>query len=103
MSTDIEDIGIESLTDEELEELVTVVEEKIYSHFEKSNLWELVTDFDILVSLNQSADKLLTLTLDFDISGEFTEKQLVDIQEELSNYGQECLKEELICRKNSQK
>ena len=103
MTTDIIDIGLKSLTDDELEELATLVEEKIYSQFEKSRFWELVTDFDILVGLIQSSNNLLTLTLDFDISGELTEKQLADLQEELSNSGNENLKEELICRKNSQK
>ncbi len=103
MTTDIIDIGLKSLTDDELEELATLVEEKIYSQFEKSRFWELVTDFDILVGLTQSSNNLLTLTLDFDISGELTEKQLADLQEELSNSGNENLKEELICRKNSQK
>ena len=103
MSTDIIDIGLKSLTDDELEELATFVEEKIYSQFEKFQFWELVTDFDILVGLIQSSNNLLTLTLDFDISGELTEKQLASLQGELSNFGNESLKEELICRKNSQK
>ncbi|NPD87357.1 MAG: hypothetical protein HGN29_01455 [Asgard group archaeon] len=103
MTTDIIDVGLKSLTDDELEELATFVEEKIYSQFEKSPVWELVTDFDILVGLIQSSNNLLTLTLDFDISGELTEEQLDDLQKELSNYGNENLKEELICRKNSQK
>jgi hypothetical protein len=103
MPTDIEDIGIETLTDDELEELATIVEERVYSNFEKSRFWDLIAEFNILVSLNQSSDNLLTLTLDFDISGELTEKQFIDIQEELNIFGQECLKEELLCRKNSQK
>ena len=103
MSTDIIDIGLESLSDDELENLVTFVEEKILLHFEESQFWKFVTYFDILVSLEQSSNNLLTLTLDFEISGELTDEQLTNLQEELSNHGYESLKEELICRKNSQK
>lgn len=103
MSTEIIDIGIKSLTDDELEELASLVEEKIHTEFEKSRFWNLISDFDILIGLIQASDNLLTLTLDFDISGELTVEQLNILQEELSNYGYESLKEELICRKNSQK
>jgi hypothetical protein len=103
MSTEIIDIGIETLNDDELEELASLVEEKIHAQFEQSRFWNLVSDFDILVSLAQSSDNLLTLTLDFEISGELTDEQLVSLQEELSNDGYKNLKEELICRKNSKK
>lgn len=103
MSSEIIEIGIETLTDDELEELVSLVEEKIHTQFEQSQFWNLVSDFDILVNLTQTSDNLLTMTLDFEISGELTDEQLDSLQKELSDSGYENLKEELICRKNSKR
>jgi len=54
-----------------------------------------------VVILSQAPDNLLTLTLDFDISGEFSKQELEGFQKDLYSFAQGTLKEELLCRKNS--
>ena len=101
MTSEIEDIGIETLTDEELEEIASNVEEKLISFIQEHSFGKFLTDYSFIVNLSQDSDNLLTLTLDFDISGGLSSSQLESLQEELFKYGQDALKEELICLKNS--
>ena len=101
MSFEVEDIGIDFLTDEQLEELASKMEDKMYSFIQNHQFWQLLTDFNILVNLNQNKEKLLTLVLDCEISGGLTSSQLEDFQTEIFEYGQLSLKEELKCMKNS--
>jgi len=101
MSSDIINLGIGPLTDNQLEELVSTVEEKINGHIQKHSHWQLLTDFNFIVNLSQSSDNLITLTLDFDMSGGLTTQELEKFQKELNEFGQEIIKEELICLKNS--
>ncbi|MBY9001635.1 MAG: hypothetical protein KGD64_12015 [Candidatus Heimdallarchaeota archaeon] len=101
MSSGIIDIGLETLSDDELEEIITGLETKIDLYLQKNNQWKLLTDFGIIVSLSQTADNILTLILDFDMSGGLSSLQLDELQEDVYEYAQEVLKEELICRKNS--
>ncbi|MHA1198866.1 MAG: hypothetical protein ACTSQF_05890 [Candidatus Heimdallarchaeaceae archaeon] len=103
MSFEIEDIGIDFLEDEQLEELASLIEDKVQTYIQTHQFWQLLTDFNILVNLNQNKDKLLTLVLDCEISGSLTSSQLEGFQSEISEYGQVSLKEELKCMKNSQK
>lgn len=100
MSSNIIDIGIGSLTDIQLEELVSTVEEKINGYIQKHSHWQLLTDFNFIVNLSQSTDNLITLTLDFDMSGGLTAQEFEKFMEELNEFGQEIIKEELICLKN---
>ena len=101
MSFEIEDIGIDFLTDDQLEELVLEVENKIYTYIQAHQYWQLLTDFNILVNLNQNKDKLLTLILDCEIAGGLTSSQLEEFQSEIFEYSQIALKDELKCMKNS--
>jgi hypothetical protein len=101
MSSEIEDIGLKALSDEELEELAFNVEEKILVFIQNHANGQLLTDYSIIVNLSQSPDNILTLTLDFDIAGGLSSSQLEKLQEELFEYGQTSLKEELKCLKNS--
>ncbi|MHA2358242.1 MAG: hypothetical protein ACXABK_05695 [Candidatus Heimdallarchaeaceae archaeon] len=103
MSSEIIDIGLEALNDDELEELADMLEEKIHVHIKESSYWELLRDFNTIVILSQAPDNLLTLTLDFDISGEFSKNEFEKFQKDLNSFAQDTLKEELICRKNSRK
>ena len=95
MSSEIEDIGIKALSGEELEEIAFNVEEKILIFIQDHTSGQLLTDYSIIVNLSQTPDKILTLTLDLSSS------QLESLQEELFEYGQKILKEELKCLKNS--
>lgn len=101
MSFEVEDIGIDLLNDAQLEKLASAIEDKIYAYIQKHQFWRLLTDFSILVNLNQDNDKILTLILDCEISGSLTSSQLEDFQSEIFDYGQNILKEELQCMKNS--
>lgn len=101
MSSEIEEIGIIELSDEQLEEIASLIESKIYSYIEQHSHWQLLTDFGITINLTQGSDKLLTLILDFDMAGSLTSDQLEKFQEELFEYGQIILKEEIECLKNS--
>ena len=101
METEIIDIGLNKLTELELEELASLIEDKILSHLKKSTHWRLLTDYSIIVSLEQFSDNLLTLTIDSDISGNITSEELTKLQEEVYDYAQNILKEELLCQKNS--
>ena len=101
MSSEIEDIGIETLSNKELEDIASNVEEKIITHIQNHDLGQLLTDYNIIVNLSQNLDNILTLALDFDISGGLTSSQLENLQEELFENGQKALKEELKCLKNS--
>ena len=101
METDAIDIGLGKLTELELEELATLLEDKILSHLRKSSHWKFLTDYNIIISLSQSSDNLLTLTIDTDIAGNITSNELTKLQEETFNYAQDILKEELLCQKNS--
>ena len=101
MSSEIEDIGIKALSDEELEEIAFNVEEKILIFIQNHTSGELLTDYSIIVNLSQTPDNILTLTLDLDIAGGLSSSQLESLQEELFEYGQKILKEELKCLKNS--
>ena len=101
MSSEIEDIGIKALSGEELEEIAFNVEEKILIFIQDHTSGQLLTDYSIIVNLSQTPDKILTLTLDLDIAGGLSSSQLESLQEELFEYGQKILKEELKCLKNS--
>ncbi|MHA1201289.1 MAG: hypothetical protein ACTSQ4_02055 [Candidatus Heimdallarchaeaceae archaeon] len=101
MSSDITDIGLKSLSDDELEEIILIVDEKIELFLQNHKSWKLLTDFGVVVSLSQDSDNVLTLILDFDISGGLSSLHLDDLQQEVYEYAQEVLKEELLCRKNS--
>ena len=101
MSSEIEDIGIKALSGEELEEIAFNVEEKILIFIQDHSSGQLLTDYSIIVNLSQTPDKILTLTLDLDIAGGLSSSQLECLQEELFEYGQKILKEELKCLKNS--
>ena len=101
MSVEVENIGIDFLNDEQLENLAAIIEIKVYSHIQNHQFWQLLTDFNILINLNQDEDKLLTLALDCEMSGSLTSSQLEDFQSEIFEYGQSILKEELKCLKNS--
>ena len=101
MSTDITNIGIGSLTEEELEELALLVEDHLLSFLDQSSFSHILTDYSIIVSLSQSSNNLLTLTLDFSTAGAFSPQKLKDLHEELYILAQNTLKEALLCRKNS--
>jgi hypothetical protein len=101
MSFEIENIGIDFLTDEQLEKLATSIENKVYSYIQAHHYWGLLTDFNFLVNLNQNKDKLLTLILDCEISGGLTDSQLEVFQSEIFEYSQTALKDELECMNNS--
>ncbi|MFW9851805.1 MAG: hypothetical protein ACFFDS_02595 [Candidatus Thorarchaeota archaeon] len=101
METDVIDIGLSKLTELELEKLATLLEEKILSYLTKSSHWKFLTDYNIIISLTQSSDNLLTLTIDTDIAGNITSEELTKLQEKIFNYAQDILKEELSCQKNS--
>ncbi len=101
MSSEIEDIGIETLSNEELEKIASNVEEKIITHIQNHDFGQLLTDYSIIINLSQNPDNILTLALDFDIAGGLTSSQLENLQEELFENGQKALKEELKCLKNS--
>lgn len=101
METDVIDIGLNKLTDLELEELASLLEEKILSYLRNSAHWKLLTDYNIIISLSQSPDNLLTLTINFDIAGSITSEELTKLQEEVFCYAQDILEEELLCQKNS--
>ncbi|MCK5141119.1 MAG: hypothetical protein KAQ70_02910 [Candidatus Heimdallarchaeota archaeon] len=101
MASDIIDIGLTSLSDDELEEIVSIVETKIDLFLQNHKSWKLLTDFGIIVSLSQASDNVLTLILDFDISGGLSSLQLDELQQEVNEHAQDVLKEELLCRKNS--
>ncbi len=100
MGSDITDIGLKSLSDDELEEIISIVDTKIELFLQKHEFWKLLTDFGIITSLSQSSDNVLTLILDFDISGGLSSLQLDELQQEVYEYAQDALKEELLCRKN---
>jgi hypothetical protein len=101
METDVIDIGLNKLTDLELEELAILLEDKLLSHLRNSSHWKFLTDYNIIIGLTQSSDNLLTLTIDTDISGNITSEELEKLQEEIFNRAQDILKEELLCQKNS--
>lgn len=101
MVTDITDIGLKALSEDELEEIVSIVDTKMELFLQNHKSWKLLTDFGIIVSLSQSSDNVLTLILDFDISGGLSSLQLDELQQEINEYAQGVLKEELLCRKNS--
>jgi hypothetical protein len=101
MSSDITDIGLKSLSDDELEEIILIVDKKIELFLQNHKSWKLLTDFGVIVSLSQDSDNVLTLILDFDISGGLSSLHLDELQQEVYEYAQEALKEELLCRKNS--
>ena len=101
MLSEIEDIGIETLSNKELEDIASNVEEKIITHIQNHDLGKFLTDYSIIINLSQNPDNILTLALDFDISGGLTSSQLKNLQEELFENGQKALKEELKCLKNS--
>ena len=101
MVTDITDIGLKALSEDELEEIVSIVDTKMELFLQNHKSWKLLTDFGIIVSLSQSSDNVLTLILDFDISGGLSSLQLDELQQEINEYAQGVLKEELFCRKNS--
>lgn len=101
MSDDIIDIGIGELTEEELEELAFKVEEEIEDFLKKHKLWKLLTDYSIIVSLSQNADKILTMSVDIDMAGGLTPPQFDELNVELTNLAQDFLKEELLRWKNS--
>lgn len=101
MSSNIIDLGIGPLTDDQLEGLVSTVEEKLNGHIQKHSHWQLLTDFNFIVNLAQDSDNLITLILEFDMSGGLTIQEFEEFQEELNELGQEIIKEELMCLKNS--
>ena len=101
MSSEIEEIGIIDLTDDQLEELASHIESKILDRIQQHSYWRFLTDFSITINLTQNSDKLLTFILDSDIAGSLESNQIVELQEELFSYGQNVLKEELKCLKNS--
>ena len=101
MSSEVENIGIDFLNDEQIEELAASIEDKIHTYIQAHTHWQLLTDFNILVNLNQNKDKVLTLVLDCEISGGLTSSQLENFQIEIFEYGQKALKDELECMKNS--
>ncbi len=101
MLSEIEDIGIETLSNKELEDIASNVEEKIITYIQNHDLGKFLTDYNIIINLSQNPDNILTLALDFDISGGLTSSQLENLQEELFENGQKALKEELKCLKNS--
>ncbi len=101
MSSEIEEMGIIDLTDDQLEELASQIESKILDRIQQHSYWRFLTDFSITINLTQNSDKLLTFILDSDIAGSLESNQIVELQEELFSYGQNVLKEELKCLKNS--
>ena len=101
MSSDIVNIGLRKFSDEELEEIASLIETKIDVYLHEHEFWKLLTDFGFIVNLTQSSDNVLTLILDFDMAGGMPSSQLSSLQEEIYDYAQEILEEELICRKNS--
>lgn len=101
MSSEIENIGVDFLNEEQLEELASSIEDKIQTYIQAHQFWRLLTDFNILVNLNQNKDKVLTLVLDCEISGGLSASQLEEFQTEIFEYGQKTMKDELKCMKNS--
>ncbi|MHA1260234.1 MAG: hypothetical protein ACTSRO_11435 [Candidatus Heimdallarchaeaceae archaeon] len=98
MPLDVVEIGFKPLSEDELEELAEAVEDEL---LENKPLKRLLKDFSIIVSLDQSPNKTLTLSLDFEITAELSEQQFDNLNEELRNIAQKILKEELECRKSS--
>jgi len=101
MPSEIENIGVDFLDEEQLERLAISIEDKLHTFIQAHQFWQLLTDFNILVNLNQNKDKLLTLVLDCEIAGGLNSSQLEDFQAEIFEYGQKTMKDELKCMKNS--
>ena len=101
MSAEIIDVGIDILTEDEIEDLAIKVEEKIESFLKKEKSWKLLTDYSIIVSLSQANDKILTMSIDIDMAGGLTPPQFEDMNNKLTKMAQEFLKEELLRQKNS--
>ncbi|MHA1398587.1 MAG: hypothetical protein ACTSSG_11945 [Candidatus Heimdallarchaeaceae archaeon] len=101
MPLDVVEIGFKPLSEDELEELAEAVEDELIARLENKPLKRLLKDFSIIVSLDQSPNKTLTLSLDFEITAELSEQQFDNLNEELRNIAQKILKEELECRKSS--
>ena len=103
MTSDIIDIGLWKLSDDELEELALIVETKLMEYLRQQKYWELISDSSIVITLEQREDNTLTLFLDFDTAGAFKQEKITALHQELAEYSMEILKEELQCRKNSMK
>ena len=95
------DIGLGPLSDDELEELATFLENKLYEYLESHSYLALFQDFLVLIGLSQSNDNVLTLTLDFDTAGSLSSKEQIKLHQELAQIAEKILKDELICRKKS--
>ncbi|MBA7523231.1 hypothetical protein ES705_15354 [subsurface metagenome] len=103
MTSDIVDIGIGQLDDEQLEELAIKIETQLHKDLRKHPQWALLSDFSILIKLSQDKDNILTLDLEYNTTGALTSFQHEQIHENLSIQAEEILKEALICLKNSKK
>ncbi len=103
MTSDIVDLGIGQLDDEQLEELAIKIETQLHKYLRKHSQWALLSDFSILIKLSQDKDNVLTLELEYNTTGALTSFQHEQIHENLSIQAEEILKEALICLKNSKK
>ncbi|MCG3215426.1 MAG: hypothetical protein KAS63_01840 [Candidatus Heimdallarchaeota archaeon] len=101
MSSDIIDIGIGPLTEDQLEDLASTIEDKINAQISKHPQKQLLTDYNFIVQLSQSTDNLLTLVIDFEMSGGLTSTELEELLKNLNDFAQDVLKEELLCLKKS--
>lgn len=99
MDNDITEIGLDELSDAELEEIASSLQSHLLEYLEDSPEWSLFTGFHIVISLTY--DEILTFTLDIETPNTLTAEQTSKVHSELQTLAEQYLKDELLCHQKT--
>ncbi len=103
MIDDVIDIGLPSLSSDKLEEIGSIIEEKVFDYLKDNKYIDIIADFSFSISLEQEEDNLLKVNVDIETSGAMTSSQLDEFHKEINQLVFTWLEETLKCYKNSER
>ncbi len=103
MAKETDEIGLRKFTDDELESITLTVEEQLLDYIRKSKHWEIIMDYQIILSLSQKEDNSIDFAFELELASNLEQASKTLFHEELTNLAEKYLKEVLQCQKNSNK
>ncbi|MHA1204545.1 MAG: hypothetical protein K9W45_07005 [Candidatus Heimdallarchaeum aukensis] len=103
MTEDFIEIGLPSFSSKELENFAEKLSEKLFDYLSAEKLLSILTEYSIIINLEQDKSRKLTLNLEIESSGALNSEKLSELHEKISELLTVWLEEELRCYKNSEK
>jgi len=101
MTEDFIEIGLPSFSSKELENFAEKLTERLFDYLTSEKLMSILTEYSIMINLEQDKSNKLTLNLEIESSGALNNKKLNKLHNKISELLTVWLEEELRCYKNS--